>query len=89
MSTPVEQATVERVAEAIWRASCKRNPAKPPWPSVNFATQDHCRELAEAAIEALQLTEERRVARSICDMADPGIPESRLVGPWRTAGEAL
>jgi hypothetical protein len=44
----------------------------------------HAEHVAAAVVAALELTEEHRVARSICDMADPGIPERRLVGPWRT-----
>jgi hypothetical protein len=44
--------------------------------------REKLRRMAQAAVDALVLTEETRTVHSICDMADPGIPEHRFVSPW-------
>lgn len=55
MSTPVEQAAVERVAEAMWAATSNTDLV---WHEIPVVVMNGYRDMARAAIEALQLTEE-------------------------------
>lgn len=55
MSSPVEQAQVDKIAEALWRVD-GRVPEDIGWGMCG--TRNYYRRMARAAIEALQLTEE-------------------------------
>ena len=89
MSSPVEQAQVDKVAEAISRTFCE---------SFDYMTDEAAQRLAVAAIEALQLTEELGYKLDGDDDEGPDawfsadeyntsrpVTHRRLVGPWRTA----
>ena len=56
MSSPVEQALVDKVAEAIWRAGYPRESADRTWR--DLVNKTHYRRMAVAAIEALGLRDE-------------------------------
>ena len=69
MSSPVEQAQVDKVAEAIWRADINTGhrdfiaEADVSWAEdIGDAPKQYYRRMAVAAIEALQLTEEWAVS---------------------------
>ena len=99
MSSPVEQAQVDKVAEAILQAESEM------WEGEAHFNLASARVYARAALAALQLTEEARVARYTDGLLGLTVPldsvtsdaetllrcyrgsvlERRLVGPWRTA----
>lgn len=59
VSTPVEQAAVERVAEAMWAATSNTDLA---WREIPVVVMNGYRDMARAAIEALQLPGEECLA---------------------------
>ncbi|MBF4194571.1 hypothetical protein MHAEM_21136 [Mycolicibacterium phlei] len=83
---------MERVAEAMWVATSNTDPA---WHEIPAVIMNGYRDMARAAIEALQLTEEHDTEayfEAVPDSPYPGHERfaghrkiTRLVGPWRAA----
>ena len=70
----------QRVAEAIWEVHFDDQGGS--WPDASDDQKDNYLRMAQAAIDALELSEERR--REEVDTGRWGT-EMRLVGPWREA----